>query len=116
MQNGFPTSSELRRMFLARFNRYCRLTGTGQSVLSKQLTNNPAFIQWFTQNGNVTFRLWDQCMKRLAKLERKAGITSKSPSGHALPRRKRKKRSNRRPSKPVGSAKDDNARMTTRET
>jgi len=112
MQNGFPTSSELRRLLLFRINHYCRVTGSGPAALSKRLTNNPAFFQWFKKNGNITFRLWDQCNERLTKLERRAGMRAPKPPPRRSAGRKRKKPSGPPPSKPVGSVKEGNAMMT----
>ena len=68
----FPTGRELRDALLDRCENYCDLSGVGASRLSKQLTNNPAFLMWMRAGGNITLATYDKVTVRLARLERKS--------------------------------------------
>lgn len=70
MKKPLPTGRELRAALLARCDEFCARHNIGVSGLAKQLTNNPAFLTWLRDGGNITLATYDKVMAKLVKLER----------------------------------------------
>lgn len=71
--NGFPqglnrNSEHLRINLLAQCKAYCDLTGTPWTMLSKQLTNNSAFLTNVQYGSNLTFSSHDKALEKLRNM------------------------------------------------